>query len=102
MDELKDKSVKFLFIDTMESEELENKNEKVKKILDSKKVGDFHVLLDEIKDLNYKVTTAYNVPSIPAKFIIDNNGKIRYKSTGFSTDENLIKELKAVVKMISE
>ena len=102
MNELKDKSVKFLFIDTMESEELENKNEKVKKILNSKKVSDFHVLLDEIKDLNYQVTTAYNVPSIPAKFVIDNNGKIRYKSTGFSTDENLIKELKAVIEMISE
>jgi peroxiredoxin len=102
MNELKDKSVKFLFIDTMESEELDNKNEKVKKILSSKKVSDFHVLLDEIKDLSYKVTTAYNVPSIPAKFIIDNNGKIRYRSTGFSTDENLIKELKTVVKLISE
>ncbi len=102
MNELKDKSVKFLFIDTMESEEFENKNEKVKKILSSKKVSDFHVLLDEIKDLNYQVTTAYNVQSIPAKFIIDKVGKIRYQSTGYSSDENLIKELKAVVKLISE
>ena len=102
MNELKDKSVKFLFIDTMEEENLENKNEKIKKILNNRKANDFHVLLDEITGLNYQATTAYNVSSIPAKFIIDKNGRIRYQSTGFGSDENLIKELNAVVKMISE
>lgn len=102
MTELKDKPVKFLFIDTLENEKIENRNEKIHKILKNKKVEDFHVLIDEMKDLNYEVTTAYNVQGIPAKFIIDTNGKIRYKSTGFGSEENLIKELKSVIKIISE
>ncbi|MEA5260812.1 TlpA disulfide reductase family protein [Arcicella aquatica] len=102
MIELKDKPVKFLFIDTMENEEIKNKDEKINRILSTKKVEDFHVLIDEMKDLNYKVTTAYNVQGIPAKFVIDTNGKIRYKSEGFGSEEKLIKELKSVVEIISE
>ncbi len=102
VNELKDKPVKFLFIDTMENEKLESKNEKIHKILTIKNVNDFNVLLDEMKNLNYEIATAYNVQSIPAKFIIDINGKIRYKSTGFGSEDNLIKELKSVIKIISE
>jgi thiol-disulfide isomerase/thioredoxin len=102
INQLKDNSVKFLFIDTMEVENLENKNAKIKKILDNMKVSGFQVLLDEVTDLNYRTTTAYKVSSIPAKFVIDKSGRIRYQSTGFSSDENLIKELKTVVKLVSE
>jgi thiol-disulfide isomerase/thioredoxin len=102
MNELKDNSVKFLFIDTMEAENLENKNDKIKKILDNRKVRSFQVLIDEVIDNNYQATTAYNVSSIPAKFVIDKSGRIRYQSTGFGSDKNLIKELKAIVKIISD
>lgn len=101
MSKLKDKSVKFLFIDTME-EEIANKNERIKKILENKKVSEFHVLIDKMKNLSYEASTAYNVESIPAKYIIDKNGKLRYKSTGFGSDEDLIKELTAVIGIINE
>lgn len=101
MSKLKDKPVKFLFIDTME-EEIENKNERIKKTLENKKVNEFHVLIDEMKNLSYEASTAYNVESIPAKYIIDKNGKLRYKSTGFGADEDLIKELTAVINIINK
>ncbi len=107
MYDLKDQSVKFLFIDTYESDDKSITNEaellkRIKKTLSNKQVNEFVVLLDQLKNNYYEATGSYNVQSIPAKFIIDKNGRIRYKSTGFSTDENLIKELKTVVKMISK
>jgi thiol-disulfide isomerase/thioredoxin len=107
MVELKDQPVKFLYIDTYENEdkEITNNSEllmKIKKTLNNKKVNDFVVVLDQLKNNYYEATESYGVPSIPAKYVIDKNGRIRYKSTGFSSDENLINELKTVVKMISE
>jgi thiol-disulfide isomerase/thioredoxin len=107
MSELKDQPVKFLFIDTFENvdKEITNNNDlliKIKKTLNNKNVNDFVVVLDQLKNNYYEATESYKVPSIPAKYIIDRNGRIRYKSTGFSSDENLIKELKTVVKLISE
>ena len=107
MDELQNKSVKFLFIDTYESDDKTITNEaellrRIKKTLNNKQVNDFVVLLDQLKNNYYEATESYKVSSIPAKFIIDKNGRIRYKSTGFSTDENLIKELKTVVSLINQ
>ncbi len=107
MSEFKEQPVKFLFIDTYENEDKTTTNNaelliKIKKTLNNKQVNGFTVLLDQLKNNYYDATERYNVTSIPAKFVIDKKGMIRYKSTGFSTDENLIKELKTVVKMISE
>ncbi len=107
MYELKEQPVKFLFIDTYESDDktITNNTEllmRIKKTLNNKQVNEFVVLLDQLKNNYYDATESYNVSSIPAKIIIDKDGRIRYKSTGFSTDENLIKELKAVVQLISE
>lgn len=107
MSELKDQPVKFLFIDTLENIDKEITNEsdlliKIRKTLNNRNANDFVVVLDQLKNNYYEATENYKVPSIPAKYIIDKNGRIRYKSTGFGSDENLIKELKTVVKMISE
>ena len=79
-----------------------NQDENKSRPMNNKNANDFVVVLDQLKNNYYEATESYKVSSIPAKYIIDKNGRIRYKSTGFSSDENLIKGLKTVVKMISE
>ena len=74
-----DESVAFLFINTWE------RSSDVKKMVADfleKKNYRFHVLLDS----DNKVVEAYGVEGIPTKFIIDKNGKIRFKSVGFGGD----------------
>lgn len=46
---------------------------------------DFHVLLDEkTKDGPYKVAALFDLGAIPAQFIIDKQGIIRYKRKRFT------------------
>ncbi len=89
-----DESVAFLFINTWE------RGSDVKKMVADfidKKSYRFHVLLDS----DNKVVEAYGVEGIPTKFIIDKNGKIRFKSVGFGGDaEKLVEELSLMIEMI--
>lgn len=57
----------------------------------------FHVLLDTENN----AIEAYQVDGIPTKFIIDKNGKIRFKSVGFlgSTDK-MVEELTLMIEML--
>jgi thiol-disulfide isomerase/thioredoxin len=46
--------------------------------------------------------TAFGVKGIPAKFVIDGNGKIRFKKVGFDgADDAAVAELSAMIDMVS-
>lgn len=84
--------VKFLFIDTLENDE--DYLSKVKKVISDKKYDDLTVLLD----VDSKLVAKYKVEGIPTKFVIDSNGKIRFKSVGYSGNkENLVNELSLMI-----
>ena len=81
------KDVVFLFINTWEREKDPVKRKTVVKDFLASKPYRFNVLLDSKHDVvpdKYTVALAYNIKGIPAKFIIDKNGKIRYAFSGFS------------------
>jgi len=92
-----DPNVKFLFVDTRET--TANYIDEVKKFIADNKYT-FHVLFDD-KDVNgaqRKMLSAYEVPGIPTKFIIDKTGNIRFKVVGYGgTPEDLLSD---VVDMI--
>ncbi len=91
---LTNKKVKFLFVNTWER--VKNKTTNVKNFL-KKKNYPFHVLIDE----KNKVVADYGVEGIPTKFIIDKNGKIRFKSVGYSGNaDELVDELMEMINMI--
>ncbi len=84
--------VKFLFIDTLEDEEYYLS--KVKKLISDKKYGDLTVLLDT----DSKLVAQYKVEGIPTKFVIDGNGKVRFRSVGYSGNkESLVNELSLMI-----
>lgn len=88
--------VAFLFIDTWE-----NVADKKKNAMDfmKKKNFPFYVLMDD----DNSVVANFNVTGIPAKFIIDKAGNIRFKATGFSGNEDdLVDELSLMVDLASK
>jgi peroxiredoxin len=81
-----DPQVKFLFINTWEQRE--NPTEAVQQFVE-KRGYTFQVLMD-LRGANSKknlVVESYGVRGIPAKFIIDGKGNIRYQTTGFAGDK---------------
>jgi thiol-disulfide isomerase/thioredoxin len=94
-----DKEVQFLFIDTWEH--TDNPAPEVAAFIKENKYS-FEVLLDgkdKLTNTN-KVVTGYKVSGIPAKFIIDKNGNIRFKLTGFSGgDDAAVEELSAMIEL---
>ena len=88
-----DPNVKFLFIDTWEHTADPSKS--VKALMDAGKYP-FHVLLDTKQT---KVVDQFKIHGIPAKFIIDGNGKIRYQLTGFSgSNDAAVEELSMMIE----
>ena len=85
--------VKFLFVDTWEN--VDNKLDNSKEFM-KKKNYPFYVLMDN----DDKMVADFGVSGIPTKFILDRNGKIRFKSVGFqgSTDA-LADEVVTMVEM---
>ena len=85
--------VKFLFVDTWEN--VDNKLDNSKEFM-KKKNYPFYVLMDN----EDKMVADFGVSGIPTKFILDRNGKIRFKSVGFggSTDA-LADEVVTMVEM---
>lgn len=87
------KDVEFLFIDTWE-----NAGDKAKAAGDfiASKSYTFNVLMD----LENDVVTKYGVSGIPTKFVVDGNGKIRFKAVGFSgNDQELVEELATMIEI---
>ena len=86
-------NVKFLFVDTWES--VENKLQNAKEFM-NKKNYPFYVLMDN----DNKMVADFKVSGIPTKFVIDKEGKIRFKSIGFSgNDDALVDELTTMIEL---
>lgn len=94
-----DPNVKFLFIHTWERGGDATKDAKA--FIESMKYT-FHVLMD-LKDpqsRQNKVVSSYNVKGIPAKFVIDPNGNIRFKMMGFEgSNEAAVAEISLMIEM---
>lgn len=94
-----DPEVVFLFIHTWEREE--NATESAVKFLKENNYS-FRLLMD-LKDPETKANTvvkSYGVNGIPAKFVIDPQGNIRFKVTGAAgSDEEIVAELSQMIEM---
>lgn len=97
-----DPNVVFLFINTRQTEP--NREELVKKFIADKKYN-FNVLYDtkSKQDPNkFDLISAYDVPGIPTKFIIDGNGKIRFKVVGFSgSADGVVSEIDTMIGLVA-
>lgn len=87
------KDVEFLFIDTWE-----RVDEK------AKVAGDFitanSYTFNVLMDLDNAVVTSFGVSGIPTKFVVDGNGKIRFKAVGFNgNDQELVDELSTMIEL---
>jgi peroxiredoxin len=92
--------VTFLFIAVEEKDR--DPLPKVKSFI-QKRNYPFTVLLDEPVQHNsqqYKITSTYKPNGIPAKYIIDQNGVLRFRTSGFDTDAELINELEAMISIL--
>jgi len=99
-----DPNVKFLFIDTRETDA--NYQELAKKFMADNQYP-FYIVFDEKSDDDKMDATyrKYVMPGIPTKYFIDGNGIIKYKSIGYVPDqtkeqtaadiEDLIEKVKA-------
>ncbi|WDF77187.1 redoxin domain-containing protein [Mucilaginibacter sp. KACC 22773] len=89
-----DPNVKFLFIDTWE--DIPNPAKDVKAFI-AKNNYSFQVLLDDKKS---NVVGMFGITGIPAKFVIDGNGKVRFKLTGFDgADDAAVEEMSTMIEM---
>ncbi len=87
-----DPNVAFVFIDSWEKG-----NDKTKNAADfiASKGYNFNVLMD----LDDKVIASYKVSGIPTKYVLDGEGKIRFKAVGFEgSDEGLAEELSMMIE----
>lgn len=95
-----DPDVKFLFIHTWERGSLDPAVDAKKYITDNN--YSFEVLIDR-KDPETgtnKVVDGYGVTGIPTKFVIDGNGAIRFKFTGFYVgDDAALAEISSMIEM---
>lgn len=87
------KDVEFLFIDTWEK--VEDK---------AKAAGDYvasnSYTFNVLMDLDNDVVTRYGVSGIPTKFVVDRNGRIRFKAVGFNgNDQELVEELSTMIEI---
>lgn len=99
VEKFKDNSeVAFLFIHTWEKEE--NATQSAKDYV-TKNNYPFQVLMDlkNAEGVN-AVVSNYKVEGIPTKFVIDRNGSIRFKFTGFSGGEDAaVEEVSAMIEL---
>lgn len=94
------KDVSFLFIDTWENSK--NPLPAVKKFIEEHNYS-FNVLFDLKDPVSKKneVVESYGAKGIPAKYIIDKEGNIRFKLVGFSgSDEQAVSELSEMIDIL--
>jgi peroxiredoxin len=88
--------VKFVFINTWENGD--NKQKKASDFITTNRYS-----FDVLMDTENAVVEQFNVNGIPAKFILDKEGKIRFKSVGYSGDDDkLIAELSAMIEIANQ
>lgn len=76
--------VVFLFINSLEKEtNLEKRRKQVSSFIKEKGFS-FQILMDDEKSGAYEVIKEYKVSGIPAKFVIDKAGNVRYALSGFT------------------
>ncbi len=97
-----DPDVVFLFIHTWERGTAEQANKDAKAYLHDHGFDEFHLVMDTVNPQTKKndAVSAYGVDGIPAKFVIDKQGKIRFNISGFGgSDEDAVAELSAMIEM---
>lgn len=88
--------VQFLFINSWER--AEDKKKQVSDFI-AKKGYTFNVPMDE----DNSVVGAYKVTGIPTKFVIDKQGRIRFKSVGYNGSvEQTVEEMQIMIDMLAE
>ena len=94
------KEVVFLFINTLETKT--GLQEIVRKYMNDKGYS-FNVVFDtqDPETKKFPVMKSYQAKGIPAKFIIDREGNIRFKPVGFSgSKEETVEELSTMIKAL--
>ncbi len=96
-----DPDVVFLFINTGEKDmEISKRVALIQETLKKRGV-ELPVLLDEKKGNGYAALSAYGVKGIPAQFMIDKKGQVRYKLNGFDgSSDGLIQEMKLMIESL--
>jgi len=90
-----DKTVAFVFVDTLERVPADQKAKTAGDFITGKNYS-FNVLLD----LDDAVVNSFGVKGIPTKFIVDKNGKIRFKAVGYGgNNEALVAELSDMIEL---
>lgn len=94
-----DPNVKFLFIHTWESAS-DPKADAMKYLADNKFNLPLYMDLRNAITQKNPAVTSFGVDGIPAKFVIDRNGHIRFKMSGFGgTNEIAVAELSAMIEL---
>ncbi|MGS2740155.1 redoxin domain-containing protein [Sinomicrobium sp. M5D2P17] len=95
--------VEFLFIDTWEGDKPEVRLKKVKDFIDQNQYT-FHVLLDtpvSEGSREFDIVDKYGVEGIPTKIIIGPEGRINFRSVGYSgNNEKLVEELDIMIELL--
>lgn len=97
-----DPEVEFLFIHTWERGTPEQANKEAKAYLHDNGFDDLHLVMDTKNPATGKndAVTAFGVAGIPAKFIIDKQGNIRFEGAGFGgNDDDLVTELSRMIDL---
>lgn len=98
-----DPNVKFLFIHTWEKGE-DDPTAAARKYIEDNHFS-FQVLMDlkDAESKSNKVVEAFGIQGIPTKFVLDRNGRIRFRITGFSGgDEAAVEELSAMIELVKK
>lgn len=95
-----DPNVKFLFIHTMEYSD--KATQEAKAYMDATKYP-FQVLMD-LKEKGVKgnkVVDSFNTTMIPAKFVIDKNGDLRFRMIGYHEgDDATLEQITAMIELV--
>lgn len=94
-----DPNVKFLFIHTWEHV-ADPKSDAVNYLLTHNLDLPLYMDVKNPETKKNPAVSSFGVSGIPAKFVIDGNGKIRFKTSGFlSPNEAAVKELSAMIEL---
>ncbi len=95
VDELSSDDVQFYFVNTWE-----NVEDKTAHVADFLKKGQYR--FDVLMDSESKVVQDYGVEGIPTKFVLDQEGRIRFTSVGFNgNNDELVEEIRTVIELLS-